>query len=137
MVLGGDFTRGSIKKALDIALQTTGQQVTIKKLSGSSPGDPLKGVGPTYTFTTVCANAIIVELTQEDKDKTGGLYQLGDLNVQIEAELVEVSDNPAHRGIGDRLVWRGSEYRVVGKGNPTVINGKVQFFSYYMRKVKT
>lgn len=131
MGLGRDLDKASIKQALIDA----GQSILIKRISGSSPGDPTKGISPTYTFNTQPSRAIVKSVDQADIMYSGGIYQVGDIRVDLVEELREVSDRVGT--IGDRVIWRESEYRLVGKTNPTVINGTPIVYSYVMRKVET
>jgi len=131
MGLGRDLDKTAIKQAFIDA----GQGILIKRVSGSNPGDPTKGISPTYTFDTQSSRAIIKSVQQNDIMYSGGLYQVGDIQVDLAEELREVSDRVGN--IGDRVIWRNSEYRMVGKIHPTVINGTPILFSYVMRKVDT
>ena len=65
--------------------------------------------------------------------QSGGIYQLGDISVGLNEELEEVTDKT--RGVGDRMVWRGNEYRIAGKKKNQAINDRDHIFSYVMRKV--
>ena len=110
-----------------------GEAVMLKRVSGSNPGDPTKGIGRAYTFSLIPTRAIIEAVTQTDVMNSGGLYQVGDLKMQLNELLREVIDKVGN--IGDRVVWRGSEYRIVGKRQPETLAGQTFFYSYAMRKV--
>jgi hypothetical protein len=131
MGLGKDLDKTAMKQAL----LDGGQAVLIRRISGSSPGDPTKGISPTYTFTTHPSRAVVKSVEQADIMYSGGLYQVGDIKVDLVEQLHEVSDRVGT--IGDRVVWRDSEYRLVGKTNPTVIGGVTILHSYVLRKVDT
>lgn len=110
-----------------------GEAVMLKIVSGGAIQDPALGMGRTYTFTLTPTRAIIEQVEQNDVLNSGGLYQLGDINVQLNELLREVVDKVGN--IGDRLVWRNSEYRVVGKRQPETLIGQAFIYSYTMRKV--
>ena len=131
MGLGRDLDKAALKQALIEA----GQSILIKRISGSNPGDPTKGISPTYTFTAQSSRALVKSVQQNDIMYSGGLYQVGDIQVDLVEELHEVSDRVGT--IGDRVIWRDSEYRLVGKTSPTVIGGIPILYSYVLRKVDT
>lgn len=133
MVMGRDFTKAIVKCSSDEARLTYGEVVLIKSITGGSPGIPAQGISPTFTFTTTRSRAIITTLSQNDIMQSGGIYQLGDISVGLDEELEEVTDKT--RGVGDRMVWRGNEYRIAGKKKNQAINDRDHIFSYVMRKV--
>ena len=65
--------------------------------------------------------------------RSGGIYQLGDISISLDENLEEITDKT--RGTGDRRVWRGDEYRIVGKKQNRQISDRDHFFAYVMRKV--
>ena len=135
MSRGRDADKAHVKNMNQEARLETGDAVLVKRVTGSTPGDPTKGIHPTYTFSVTPSRAVIASVDQNDIMYSGGLYQTGDINVQLDEELKEVSDRVG--SVGDRLVWRGSEYRVVGKKEPAVVGNDTYFFGYVMRKVDT
>ncbi len=130
---GRDFLKALIKNASAEARLQYGERIVIKLLDTSSPGNPAQGVAPTYTFIKARSRGIIANLSQRDVMNSGGLYQVGDLGVDLDEELTEISDTT--RGIGDRMVWEGNEYRIVGKKKNLSVVDQNYFFSYVMRKV--
>lgn len=131
--LGRDFLKALIKNASAEARLQYGERITLKLLDTANPGNPVQGIAPTYTFVKTRSRGIIAQLSQRDVMNSGGLYQVGDLGVDLNEELEEISDKT--RGIGDRMVWRGNEYRIVGKKKNLNVVDKNYFFSYAMRKV--
>jgi hypothetical protein len=110
----------------------TGDSVLIKRISGVSAGDPTQGIGVTYSYATTPSRAIIENVQQEDIMNSGGLYQVGDLSIQLTEKLSEIVSTTGTGG--DRVIWRESEYRVVGKRAPAVLVGDTYFYSYVVRK---
>ena len=135
MTIGRDFAKAIVKEAVNEARLEMGEAAFLKKLVGSNPGDPIKGIAPTFTFTVAPTRAVVTSLNQNDIMYSGGLYQAGDINVQLNEELREISDRAP--GVGDRLIWSNSEFRVVGKKDHESITGRHHFFVYIMRKVNT
>lgn len=123
----------AIKKMLEGAVTELGDPVTIKRVATSSPGDPTKGVYPTYTFTFEPTRAVIESVTQTDILYPGGIFQIGDIKVQMREVLREVVYTVGN--IGDRLIWNGTEYRVLGKRQPETLLGKTFLNFYSMRPV--
>jgi len=111
-----------------------GEAVLVKIISGSTIKDPAQGIGRVYSFRIQPTRAIIESISQTDIMNSGGLYLVGDLSVQLNEKLREVVDRVGN--IGDRLIWNGKEYRVVGIRRPETLTGKSFFYSYAMRKVE-
>lgn len=133
MVMGRDMSSAIIRDSSDEARLIYGDVVLIKKITGGNPGNPAQGISPTYTFNITKSRAIVNELNQTDIMNSGGIYQLGDITVGLNEELSEVTDKT--RGIGDRMVWRGNDYRIMGKKQNRNINDRDHIFTYVMRKV--
>ena len=131
--MGRDMSKALIRCASDEARLTYGEVVLIKRIASSTPGNPIQGVSPTYTFTTTKSRAVISTVGQNDIMQSGGIYQLGDISVGLDENLEEISDQT--RGIGDRMIWRDNEYRIVGKKNNMNVSDRSLFFAYVMRKV--
>ena len=135
MPIGRDADKAQIRDMNAEGRLETGDDAVIKRIISANPGDPADGVGRTYNFHYIPTRAVISAVDQQDVMSSGGLYQVGDLKVQLNEELKEISDKVGSGG--DRLVWRGSEYRLVGKKDPGVLARDTFFFSYVMRKVET
>ncbi len=134
MAMGRDMNKAIVKCSSEEARLTYGEIVLIKRIAGSSPGDPAQGISPTYTFTTTKSRAIVSTLGQNDIMQSGGIYQLGDITLELNENLEEITDKT--RRIGDRLIWEGNEYRIVGKKDHAHISDRENFFIYVMRKVE-
>jgi len=135
MPTGRDADKAQIRDMVQEGRLEVGEAVIVKRLTSVNPGDPTKGIGPTYSFQLTPSRAVIQAVDQNDLMYAGGLYQVGDIKCQLNEELREVSDKSG--SIGDRLIWRGSEYRLVGKKHPAVLGSRTLFFEYVMRKVET
>gem|GEM_PF-5422708 len=118
---------------LSDVISELGEPVILKLVASSSPGDPAKGEGRTYTFTMKPTRAVIDSVEQNDILYSGGIYQIGDIKVQMKEKLREVVDTVGH--IGDRIIWQHSEYRVFGKPQPETLNGQTFLWRYTFRKV--
>lgn len=125
--------KAQIKAMLGDAILEAGDFVTLKLVAASSPGDPAKGEGRTYTFTFKPTRAVIEQVEQQDTMYPGGIYQVGDIQVQMKEKLREVIDTVGN--IGDRMLWQRSEYRIVGKRWPETLQGEIFLYKYTMRKV--
>lgn len=135
MPIGRDADKAQIRDMVQESRLEVGEPVIVKRLTSVNPGDPTKGIGPTYSFQLTPSRAVIQTVDQNDLMYAGGLYQVGDIKCQLNEELTEVSDTSG--SIGDQLLWRGSEYRLIGKKRPAVLGNRTFFFEYVMRKVET
>lgn len=133
MAMGRDFTKAIVRCSSEEVRLTFGDVVLIKTITGSDPGNPAQGISPTYTFNTARSRAVVTTLAQTDIMNSGGIYQMGDITVDLDEELSEITDKT--RGVGDRLIWRGNEYRIMGKKQNRNINDRDHIFTYVMRKV--
>ena len=133
MPRGRNADRAQVKSMNQEGRLEIGEAVMLKTVSASDPGDPARGIGRTYSFNLVPTRAIIEEVEQTDIMNSGGVYQVGDIKVQLNETLREVVDTVGN--IGDRMVWRKSEYRILGKRQPQTLTGHTFFYSYAMRKV--
>ena len=133
MAMGRYFTKAIVRCSSEEIRLTFGDVVLIKTITGGSPGNPAQGEGPTYTFSTTKSRAVVNTLAQTDIMNSGGIYQHGDITIELDEDLSEISDKT--RGVGDRLICRGNEYRIVGKKKNQNINDRDHIFTYVMRKV--
>jgi hypothetical protein len=113
--------------------QGVGEEVLLRLVSGRTAGDPTAGVQPTLTYTVKKTRAVVRQLTPEEIVGSSGIYQYGDLDVELLEELKFADERTGD--IGDRVVYQSATYRVVGKPLPQTIEGRSMFFKYVMRKV--
>lgn len=121
-----------LKNAFNDVDTTLEETIALKKFKSKSGGNPSLGVSPIFAYDIQPTRAVIKEFTGQDVAFSGGLYQFGDIGVQVRSEIFGPDDKTGYAG--DRIVWRGNEYRIVGKVQPVVIFG-IQFFSSVMRRV--
>ncbi len=108
------------------------QPVTLKLYTGTVAGDPTQGIAKTFTYNYVKGFAVIAAVQQVDVVYSGGIYQLGDIKVLLMRELAPVDDKA--QTPGDRLVWKGHEYRQVGNLAPFYLESYV-FYNYVFRRI--
>jgi len=113
--------------------QPTGEYVLIRRVSGLTDGNPIEGEQPTLTYKTKKTTAIIMRLTPEEVTVSAGLYQHGDLRVELLEELKFTDDQT--RDIGDRIIYQKQTYRIVGRTQNRNIENKDVYFAYIVRKV--
>ena len=113
--------------------QGVGETVFLRIVTGRTGGNPESGLQPTLTYTTKAVRGIVVRLTPEEVSTSAGIYQFGDLKVDLFQELAFASD--LSKDTGDRLVYQKTTYRVVGRPQNQNIEKKDLFFSYIFRKV--
>jgi hypothetical protein len=115
-----------------------GDKVIIKRYIGvSDPGDPASGVQPVLSFKKTWVRAIVQTVTQKDVMYSGGLYQLGDIFVTLKEKLnyVDTISQTGGPSQGDRLMYEGHEYRIVGKIQNLTLLDKNRVSMYVFRKI--
>ena len=113
--------------------QPIGEAVLIRRVSGRTAGNPAQGVQPTFIYKTLKTKAVIVRLSPDEINSSSGIYQYGDLRIDL---LEELSFSDERTGeIGDRVVYQRQTYRVVGRTQNQNIEKTDVFFSYVVRKV--
>ena len=126
-----DNDNAFISDALEEASGVADEPVLVKFQTGETLNDPAHGIARTFTYTVRSSRIVVQSVDPQDVMYSGGIYQVGDIQAQLDEELAsEEEENP-----GDRVIWRGNEYRVVGKVHPAVLLGADKFFSYALRKV--
>lgn len=113
--------------------QGVGEMVLLRLVTGRTAGDPAAGVQPTLEYRTVKERAVIVRLTPDEVATSGGLYQFGDLKVDLLRELKFADERTGD--LGDRLIYQHTTYRVVGRTQNQTVEGRNVLFQYVMRKV--
>lgn len=124
--------KGIIKEYLKERHAVAEQPIVLKIYTGTTAGDPTTGVAKTFTYNTVKAFAVITAIQQQDVVYSGGIYMLGDIKVQMLRELAPLDDTT--QSPGDRIVWRGNEYRQVGKISVNYMESYVTY-DYVFRRV--
>ena len=115
-----------------------GDKVIIKQYVGiSTPGDPASGVQAIFLFKKIQTRAVVQAVTQRDILSSGGLYQLGDISVTLKEKLNYIDTIPQVGGPsqGDRLLYEGHEYRIVGKIQNLTLISTTKVSTYIFRKI--
>lgn len=115
-----------------------GETIIVKRFDGfDSPGDPARGIQPVLKFVKVPVKAVITNISQQDIMYSGGLYQTGDIKLDTTEQLnyIDTIQQTGGTSQGDRVVWEGHEYRVVGKFDSHNFIGNIRLYSYVLRKV--
>ncbi|MFZ3171964.1 MAG: hypothetical protein WA118_08295 [Carboxydocellales bacterium] len=100
-----DADIAEIEAILEDLSDVTEEPITYKTYTGLTPGDQLAGTPatPTYTTDLTTTSAMARELTLEEVRKSGGAYELGDMEF-----IVRRLTKPDYK---DRIVYDGGEYR--------------------------
>ena len=130
------------KAFIDDAMKATdvpyGEKLTIKRFTGvNDPGDPARGIQPVLGFNLICTKGVVNSIQQQDILNSGGIYQLGDLTVELTIQLnhIDTIQQQGSPSQGDRIIYEGHEYRIVGKRDSHQLIGRVRLFSYTFRKI--
>lgn len=96
-------------------------EVTVRRKTGMVAGFPGSGVQERPAFKNVLIRAYVYSLTIEDVSKPGGIFEYGDVILGLEEFAVRSLDGEIRGGESendqeaDRVLWKGLEYRVVGR----------------------
>ena len=124
--------RGIIREYMREGKRPAGEPILIKYYTGITAGDPTKGIAKTFTWNLVKEFAVVTSINQQDIVYSGGIYQIGDIRVQLMLELSPLDDST--QSPGDRIVWRGNEYRQVGKISTSYLESYV-LYDYVFRRI--
>lgn len=131
----GEQDRAFINDCIKSTNQPYGEEIILKRYSGVvDAGDPARGIQPKLGFTRTPIKAIISNVTQRDIMFSGGIYQLGDITLNMEAELKFI-DNKNTPDQNDRIVFKGHEYRIVGRIDDETLISRDKLFVYVLRKI--
>jgi len=124
--------KGIIREYLRDGQVPAGEPIILKIYKGLIEGDPTRGIAKTLDYSKIKDFAVVTAIEQQDVVYSGGIYQVGDIKVQLTKELRPIDETT--QSPGDRVVWRGNEYRQVGKISTNYLEGYV-LYDYVFRKV--
>lgn len=127
-----DCDSGVVREYLKAGKGMLEEPIVIKFYLSTTAGDPTKGTAKTFVYKIEPTTAIISSIEQQDVVYSGGIYQLGDIKVQLRIELKEIDDKT--QCPGDRILWRNHEYRPVGRISTNYLAGYV-LYDYVFRRV--
>jgi hypothetical protein len=137
MASGEGFYKKGTDKAYIAKLmkdgQPAGEYVLIRRVSGRTDGNAAQGVQPTLIYKTKKTDAIIERLSPEELNSSAGLYQYGDLHIELLEELKFTDEQSGD--IVDRIIYQKQTYRIVGHTQNRNIEHKDMYFAYVVRKV--
>ena len=113
--------------------QPMGDYVLIRRVSGRTAGNAAQGVQPTLIYKTKKTDAVIDRLSPEEIAASAGLYQYGDMRIELIEELKFTDEQSGD--VGDRVIYQKQTYRIVGRTQNRNIEHKDVYFSYIIRKV--
>lgn len=114
------------------------EPITIRRLGAipSAAGAFQTPQRPTPTDSP--ATAVVVEMGVAAKYIAADVLQAGDLILQMRDKLNESSGNIGGTQTGDRVVYRGMEYRMVQRPQPVTLgqglSGDVAFYIVHLRR---
>jgi len=123
---------GVVKEYLKAGKGVMEEPITLKLYQSTSAGDPTKGIAKTFVYIQEITTAVISGIEQTDIVYSGGIYQIGDIKVQLRRLLKEIDDKT--QCPGDRLIWRNDEYRPVGKISTNYLANYV-LYDYVFRRI--
>lgn len=123
---------GVIKEYLKAGKGSLEEPIMLKIYQSTTAGDPTKGIAKTFNYIFENTTAIVSGIAQNDLVLSGGIYQIGDVKVQLRQLLKEIDDKTQMPG--DRMIWRGHEYRIVGRVSSNYVAGYV-LYDYLFRRI--
>jgi len=130
--LFGSQDSGIVKEYLKAGKGVIEEPILLKLYQSTTDGDPTKGIAKTFVYNQLTSTAVITAIEQKDIVYSGGIYQLGDIKVQLRILLKEIDDKT--QSPGDRIIWRGHEYRIVGKIETHYL-GNYVLYDYIFRRI--
>jgi len=127
-----DCDSGVIQEYLAVGKGSLEEPLVIKSYQSTSAGDPTKGIAKTFNYIITPTTGIVTAINQQDIVYSGGIYQLGDIRIQLTILLKAIDDGT--QSPGDRIIWRGNEYRPVGKV-ATEYMGAYVLYNYVFRRI--
>ena len=128
-----DLDRGIIREYMNEGKRPAGEPIVVKVFLGIIAGDPTKGVAKTFNWHEDKDFGVITSISQNDIVYSGGIYQLGDIRVQMQRELKPIDDTA--QTPGDRILWRGHEYRQVGRISTNYLESSFTVYDYVFRRI--
>jgi len=109
------------------------EPVTIKQFVSQSATPDAFGQNVQPTYASFPATAVMVDLSVHSGLLAAGVLSAGDLHLQIRERLHESDEDAGGSHPGDRLIFRGAEYRLVMRPVPVVV-GDVTFYNTFLRR---
>jgi len=95
-----------IRECLDDVSSDVEQDITYKRYSSVTPGDPVFGTPDTPDYVDAEITASLRELTLEEIQVSGGVYVLGDMEFKI--RQAALASDPAY---ADRITYAGATFK--------------------------
>ena len=130
--------RNFINDAINDVNFPYGEKVVIKRFLGiSNPGDPASGIQPVFSFRLISYRAVVDSVPASDVLYSGGIYQIGDLRITLTQKLnfIDTVSQTGGTTVGDRVIYREHEYRIVGRLDPETLIDRDKVFIYVLRKI--
>lgn len=124
--------KGIIREYMKDSTWPAGESIIVKNYVSTTAGDPTKGIAKEFIWRLTKEFAVITSITQNDIVWSGGIYQLGDIRVQMTRKLTPIDDKAGT--VGDRVEWRGHEYRQVGNISTNYLESYI-LYDYSFRRV--
>ena len=124
--------KGIIREYIKEGKRPAGEPIIVKVYANTTAGDPTRGVAKTFNYALQKDFAVVTGISQQDIVYSGGIYQIGDIKVQLTRELKPIDD--VAQTPGDRILWRGHEYRQVGRISTNYLESYV-LYDYVFRRI--
>ncbi len=110
------------------------EPITIKRFVSQDASPNALGQAPVPIYATFPATAVLAEMGVKDNVQAGGVLSAGDIKLEMRERLSESDENASGSNPGDRVIFRGAEYRLVMRPVPVVVGNAVAFYNTFLRR---
>lgn len=107
--------------------------ITIRRFTSQDTTPGVFKTAQKAAYTDFPSSALVVTLDVAKSMFAEGIMSAGDLVLEMRDRLSEASGNIGGTAGGDRVIWRGAEYRMVQRPQPINLGGDVFFVTLLRR----
>lgn len=111
------------------------EAITIKRFASQSATPNALGQAAAPSYTSFPATAVLLDLGIDASHLAADVLSAGAIKLQIRERLRESDEAAAGSNPGDRVIFRGAEYRLIQRGKPVTVGGNVVFYEYLLRRI--
>jgi len=110
------------------------EPITIRRFLSQSTAPTESGQAPQPIFQNYSAMATLVSLGTTSSLVEAGILSAGDVTLQMRDKLREANENIGGTHPGDRVIFRGMEFRLVMRQEPVYVAGDT-FWTTFLRRI--
>lgn len=124
----------NFQESVKEAAALSGVRVILQRYVSTAADGTFDGKSPTVTRKNISALFRVYQVSQKDILDSGGVYVAGDLKTHSLCKVQGYDNAAANLKNGDRLLYLGSTYVVLGSPNPVPGAGGRVFTQAFWRK---